>query len=287
MSSGSEIRPFDDGAGLAHGTPGHLPRGPLQPVSHGGEPAEAVAQLFGGGSRLEVRDRSWKGPRRRRGARRRGRKSRACFGRCRDGRTVRRAPSGDCRPAENRLEPRRRTCLTNRGDRLVCGEPWSHFVRDWDRGASFYYFMPQLDSRPPKDTRSRNTAGGDPNSFNWRGVILLALAVILAAGAILIKGPYSSPEKIDVQQFESIPEGQPDPGEQGSPAGTSRRGGQENQGFEWLLCQARPAGRRGAGALPHQRGCGVEQGRARVDQKRGTRRPNCGGGVEPAGLGVD
>ena len=47
--------------------------------------------------------------------------------------------------------------------------------------------MPQLDQRPPKDQRTpRNSGnGGDPN-FNWRGLILLAAALILIAGAIFM-----------------------------------------------------------------------------------------------------
>jgi cell division protease FtsH len=54
--------------------------------------------------------------------------------------------------------------------------------------------MPQLDQRPPKESRTRNNGnGGDPN-FNWRGVILLAAALILIAGALFFKGPYSTPE---------------------------------------------------------------------------------------------
>jgi cell division protease FtsH len=56
--------------------------------------------------------------------------------------------------------------------------------------------MSQLDQRPPKDQRARNSGnGGDPN-FNWRGVILLALALILIAGALFFKGPYSQPEDL-------------------------------------------------------------------------------------------
>ena len=56
--------------------------------------------------------------------------------------------------------------------------------------------MPQLDQRPPKDQRSRNSGnGGDPN-FNWRGVILLAAALVLIAAALFFKGPYSTPEEV-------------------------------------------------------------------------------------------
>src|SRR5580658_8220038 len=56
--------------------------------------------------------------------------------------------------------------------------------------------MPQLDQRPPKDQRQRNNPGngGDPN-FNWRGVILLAVALLLVLGAVYFKGPYSAPEE--------------------------------------------------------------------------------------------
>ena len=42
--------------------------------------------------------------------------------------------------------------------------------------------------------------GGDPN-FNWRGVILLAAALILIAGALFFKGPYSTPEEITPDNF--------------------------------------------------------------------------------------
>jgi cell division protease FtsH len=47
----------------------------------------------------------------------------------------------------------------------------------------------------------RNTGnGGDPN-FNWRGVILLAAALLLIAGALFFKGPYSTPEEITPDNF--------------------------------------------------------------------------------------
>jgi len=46
--------------------------------------------------------------------------------------------------------------------------------------------MSQFDSRPPKDTKPPRNAG-DPN-FNWRGMILLAIAVLFLAGAFLMKG---------------------------------------------------------------------------------------------------
>ncbi len=56
--------------------------------------------------------------------------------------------------------------------------------------------MPQLDQRPPKDQRTRNSGnGGDPN-FNWRGVILLAVALMLLAGAMIYHGPYGAPEEL-------------------------------------------------------------------------------------------
>jgi len=39
-----------------------------------------------------------------------------------------------------------------------------------------------------------NGNGGDPN-FNWRGVMFLALALVMAAGAFFFRGPYSTPEE--------------------------------------------------------------------------------------------
>ena len=42
--------------------------------------------------------------------------------------------------------------------------------------------------------------GGDPN-FNWRGVILLAAALVLIAGALFFKGPYSTPDEISPDNF--------------------------------------------------------------------------------------
>ncbi|MGB8356875.1 MAG: ATP-dependent zinc metalloprotease FtsH [Chthoniobacteraceae bacterium] len=46
--------------------------------------------------------------------------------------------------------------------------------------------MSQPDQRPTKDTKPPR-AGGDPN-FNWRGLVLLAVAVLFLAGAFLMKG---------------------------------------------------------------------------------------------------
>ena len=46
--------------------------------------------------------------------------------------------------------------------------------------------MSQPDQRPNKDTKPPR-AGGDPN-FNWRGLVLLAVAVLFLAGAFLMKG---------------------------------------------------------------------------------------------------
>jgi cell division protease FtsH len=63
--------------------------------------------------------------------------------------------------------------------------------------------MPQIDQRPTKDQRPRNNGNGggsDPN-FNWRGVILLAAALILIAGALFFKGPYSTPQDLSLADF--------------------------------------------------------------------------------------
>jgi cell division protease FtsH len=42
--------------------------------------------------------------------------------------------------------------------------------------------------------------GGDPN-FNWRGVLLIVLALALVAAALFFKGPYSTPEEVTPSQF--------------------------------------------------------------------------------------
>jgi cell division protease FtsH len=45
--------------------------------------------------------------------------------------------------------------------------------------------------------------GGDPN-FNWRGILLIVLALVLVAGAVFFKGPYSSPEEITIDNFKKL-----------------------------------------------------------------------------------
>jgi cell division protease FtsH len=59
--------------------------------------------------------------------------------------------------------------------------------------------MSQFDSRPPKDNKpSRQGGGNDPN-FNWRGLILFAIAISLLIGALVFKnspmGGGSNPAK--------------------------------------------------------------------------------------------
>jgi cell division protease FtsH len=70
--------------------------------------------------------------------------------------------------------------------------------------------MPQLDQRPPKDQRTpRNSGNGTDPNFNWRGLILLAAALILIAGALFFKGPYSTPEEVlPVELSKKIEAGQ-------------------------------------------------------------------------------
>ncbi len=58
--------------------------------------------------------------------------------------------------------------------------------------------MSQLESRPPKEKGNRN--GGDPN-FNWRGLVLFAIAIALIGGAFLFKGPYGSPDEFSEPAF--------------------------------------------------------------------------------------
>ena len=61
--------------------------------------------------------------------------------------------------------------------------------------------MPQLDSRPPKEQRPRSS---DPN-FNWRGIILFGMAVLMIAGAFLLKeGGYGKIQEIDTARFNQL-----------------------------------------------------------------------------------
>ncbi|MEA3188920.1 MAG: cell division protease FtsH [Chthoniobacter sp.] len=62
--------------------------------------------------------------------------------------------------------------------------------------------MSQPDSRPPKDKGPRT---GDPN-FNWRGLVLFAIAIALIGGAFLFKGPYGSPEEMSLPVFMKLVE---------------------------------------------------------------------------------
>jgi cell division protease FtsH len=60
--------------------------------------------------------------------------------------------------------------------------------------------MPQPDSRPPRGDRPPRN-GGDPN-FNWRGLVLFAIAIALIGGAFFFRGgAYGSPEELTLPQF--------------------------------------------------------------------------------------
>src|ERR1043166_3397915 len=59
--------------------------------------------------------------------------------------------------------------------------------------------MSQPDPRSPRENRQRN--GGDPN-FNWRGLVLFAIAIALIGGAFFYRGgAYSSPAELTLSQF--------------------------------------------------------------------------------------
>ncbi len=62
--------------------------------------------------------------------------------------------------------------------------------------------MAQPDPRAPKE-RGRNS-GGDPN-FNWRGIVLFAIAIALLAGAFVFKNnPMGAPQDIPLSRFEEL-----------------------------------------------------------------------------------
>ena len=66
--------------------------------------------------------------------------------------------------------------------------------------------MAQPDRNSPKDNKNR---GGDPN-FNWRGVILFAIAFALIGLAILFRGGtgYSSADEVPYNRLPDLPETQ-------------------------------------------------------------------------------
>ena len=61
--------------------------------------------------------------------------------------------------------------------------------------------MPQLNSRPTKEKGPRNA--NDPN-FNWRGIVLCIIAILLIGGAFVFKGPMNSPEEIPLYGFNDL-----------------------------------------------------------------------------------
>ncbi len=63
--------------------------------------------------------------------------------------------------------------------------------------------MAQPEPRSPKGNRPPNGANGDPN-FNWRGLILFAIAIMLIGGAFIFNknGPMSA-EEVSFPQFKA------------------------------------------------------------------------------------
>ncbi len=63
-------------------------------------------------------------------------------------------------------------------------------------------YMAQLNQRPPKEKGNRNA--NDPN-FNWRGIVLCVIAIILIGGALVFRGgPYGGVEEIQGYQFDQL-----------------------------------------------------------------------------------
>ena len=67
--------------------------------------------------------------------------------------------------------------------------------------------MAQLDSRNPKERPPRNSGNGnggsDPN-FNWRGIMLFAMAIALIGLAFFVHSPLRNPEPTDYWKFEQM-----------------------------------------------------------------------------------
>ena len=49
--------------------------------------------------------------------------------------------------------------------------------------------MAQPDPRPPKGNRSSNGGGPAEPNFNWKGLVLLSIAIALFGAAYVLKGP--------------------------------------------------------------------------------------------------
>ena len=63
--------------------------------------------------------------------------------------------------------------------------------------------MAQPDPRSPKGGRQPNGGNGDPN-FNWRGLILFAIAIILIGGAFFFKGgPMGNVREVPFPEFKA------------------------------------------------------------------------------------
>src|SRR5215207_2375027 len=66
--------------------------------------------------------------------------------------------------------------------------------------------MAQPDPRSPKGNRPPNGGGNasDPN-FNWRGIVLFAIAIALIGGAIFVKGnPYGTVRDVSYPAFKDL-----------------------------------------------------------------------------------
>jgi cell division protease FtsH len=64
--------------------------------------------------------------------------------------------------------------------------------------------MAQPDPRSPKGNRPPNGGNGDPN-FNWRGIVLFAIAIALIGGAIFVKGsPMTTVRDVSFPKFKEL-----------------------------------------------------------------------------------
>ncbi|MGB8169864.1 MAG: ATP-dependent zinc metalloprotease FtsH [Chthoniobacteraceae bacterium] len=67
--------------------------------------------------------------------------------------------------------------------------------------------MAQPEPRSPKGNRQPNGGNGDPN-FNWRGLILFAIAILLIGGAFFFKGgPMGNVREVPFPEFKAKLEG--------------------------------------------------------------------------------
>ena len=108
--------------------------------------------------------------------------------------------------------------------------------------------MPQSDRNSQKENKSR---GNEPN-FNWRGVILIAIAFALIGLAVLFRGgAYQAYEDVPYNRFLELLENKQIVNDKNYPLQLGGRGRPADPNPARILFQARRGARRATGAVSH------------------------------------